>query len=244
MIVLASLIALVTAGPSLRVCADPDNLPFSNDRLEGFENRVAAVLGRELGLPVRYTWHAQRRGFIRETLAAGACDVVMGVPSGLPRVATTRPYYRSSYVFVWRRAEAAVRSFDDPALRRLKVAVTVLGDDGADPPPVAALARRGIVQNVVGFPIIDGLQMVDAVAEGKVDLAVVWGPLAGYRARGARLQLAPVSPATEGGLPFVFPIAVAVRPGDEALRVRLETALERRHGEVERILERFGVPRV
>ncbi|HET6778742.1 MAG TPA: transporter substrate-binding domain-containing protein, partial [Gemmatimonadales bacterium] len=115
--------------PPLRICADPNNLPFSNQRLEGFENRIAELIARELKTTVSYVWWAQRRGFIRNTLAAGQCDVVMGVPSDLPSVLTTRPYYRSRYVFVSRAdRNLVVRSFDDSLLQELRIGVQVVGD--------------------------------------------------------------------------------------------------------------------
>src|SRR5207253_1835343 len=129
-------------------------LPFSNRRLEGFENRIGALIARELGAKVSYTWWAQRRGFFRNTLKAGLCDVVLGVPAGFEMAATTRPYYRSTYVFVTRRGRGLdVRSFDDASLRRLKIGVPLAGNDYANPPPAHALSRRGIVDNVVGYTL-------------------------------------------------------------------------------------------
>ena len=238
----------------LRVCADPNNLPFSNQRGEGLENQLAELLARELKARVEYTWWAQRRGFFRETLQAGRCDVVLGAPRGLERALTSRPYYRSTYVFVSRAERALkVRSLDDPALRTLKVGVHVIGDDGTNTPAAHALARRGVVDNVVGYSIYGDYAresppsaLVEAVDAGEVDVAIVWGPLAGYFARRSThpLTLVPVTPAEEpGGIRFVFDISVAVRKGDEALKAELEAALQRRRTEVEALLARFGVPR-
>ena len=117
----------------LKVCADPNNLPFSNERGEGFENKIAEVVAKELGARVEYTWWAQRRGFFRNTLRSGACDLVVGVPSSFELALTTAPYYRSTYVFVTRRSRALkIDSFDDPVLRRLKIGVQIVGDDGAN----------------------------------------------------------------------------------------------------------------
>ena len=146
--------AAVPAGPArvLRVCADPNNLPFSNRRLEGFENRLAEMVARDLHATVQYTWWPQHRGFIRNTLKAGTCDVLMGLPSSVELAWTTRPYYRSTYVFVSRRDRGlAVRSFDDPALRRLRIGVQMIGDDGTNSPPAHALANLGIANNVPGY---------------------------------------------------------------------------------------------
>src|SRR4029453_3969538 len=109
---------------SLRVCSDPNNLPFSNDKLEGFENKIAAVIARELNLKVEYTWWAQRRGFVRNTLKSGLCDFIVGIPSSSELALTTSPYYRSTYTFVYRKDRGLnIRSFDDPALRSLRIGV-------------------------------------------------------------------------------------------------------------------------
>jgi ABC-type amino acid transport substrate-binding protein len=133
----------------LRVCADPNNLPFSNERGEGFENKIAALVAREMKVDVEYTWWAQRRGFIRNTLKAGDCDLVVGVPSSFELAQTTSPYYRSTYVFVSRKDRRLnIRSFDDPLLRKLKVGVQMIGDDFSNTPPAHALSNRNIIRNV------------------------------------------------------------------------------------------------
>jgi mxaJ protein len=243
---------LVSAPPPLRVCADPNNLPFSNARGEGFENALAALLGRELHRPVHYTWWAQRRGFLRNTLLARSCDLVMAVPAGLEMVRTTRPYYRSSYVFVTRPGRPALRSFDDPRLGALKVGVPLVGDDGVNPPPAHALARRGIVDNVVGFSVYGDyredsppLRILEALAAGQIDVAVVWGPLAGGYARSRRvpLRLTP-TPARDDGLPLAFDIALGVRKDDRPLQEELDAILERRRAAIDKLLGDAGVPRV
>ena len=239
----------------LRVCSDPNNLPFSNRAEQGFENRLADLLATELGMEVRYTWWAQRRGFVRNTLAAGQCDLIAGVPAGYELVATTAPYYRSTYVFVTRRdLTPPIESIDDPRLHRLRIGVHLIGDDYAAPPPATALARRGIVRNVKGYSIYGDYRepnpparLVDAVAKGEVDVALAWGPLAGYF--GGReevpLRVTPMRERGDGpGVPFVFAIAMGVRSGDTALGRRIDAALDRRRGEVRRILERYGVPLV
>jgi len=131
---------------ALRICSDPNNLPFSNQRLQGFENRIADLIAKDLNEKVEYTWWAQRRGFIRNTLKAGSCDVIMGVPTGMDVVLKTAPYYRSTYVFVTRRDNPLdIRSFDDEALKRVRVGVQLIGDDGQNTPPAHALSNRGII---------------------------------------------------------------------------------------------------
>jgi mxaJ protein len=239
----------------LRVCADPNNLPFSNQRQEGFENRLAELIATELGSSVRYTWWPQRRGFIRNTLAAGKCDLVMGTTFGAERLLTTRPYYRSTYVFVYRKdRHLAVKSLDDPALRTLRIGVQLVGDDYANTPPVHALSRRGIVGNLVGFSVFGDYsqenppaRIIDAVISRDVDLAVAWGPLAGYFAKRSPvpLEIVPISPAVDPpGLRFAFDISLAVRSGDVALKDQLEGILERKRSDVNRILRDYGVPRL
>lgn len=235
----------------LRVCADPNNLPFSNDRKEGLENRLADLVARELRTTVSYVWWAQRRGFVRNTLAAGQCDLIMGVPSNLPSVLATRPYYRSSYVFVTRKdRNLGITSFDDPRLRQLRIGVQVVGD-GANTPPMDALARRGLARNLVGFTVFGDYarpnppaRIVEAVSRGEVDIALVWGPLAGFFADRypVDLELAPIPP--DGALGFEFSISMGVRKEDQALRATLDGILERRRAEIERILDDYSVPRV
>jgi mxaJ protein len=242
------------APPPLRVCADPNNLPFSNIDGEGFENRIAAVLARELGTRVEYTWWPQRRGLVRNTLGAHACDVLIGVPAGWDAVLATRPYYRSTYVFAWRRDRALdVSRLDDPRLATLRIGVPLIGDNGANAPPAHALARRGLVDNVRGYPVYGDYsrphptaQILDAVVAGDIDVAVVWGPLAGYFAHRltAPLAFAPVTPADDPpALAFTFAVAAGVRRDDAPLRDRLQTALDRCAAEIGAILDAYGVPR-
>lgn len=239
----------------LRVCADPNNLPFSNMREEGLENRLARVLADDLHATVRYTWWAQRRGFVRHTLGAGACDVIMGVPAGFDPVLTTRPYYRSSYAFVTRAdRHLPITSFDDPRLRRLRIGVHVIGDDYANPPPAHALASRGLITNVVGYSLYGDYaqpdppaRLLDAVARGDIDVALAWGPLAGAYRRHAPTPLtvtAVEAPRDLAFLPFTYAIAIGVRRADKGLRDQIDAALERRAADVTRLLDEFGIPRV
>lgn len=239
----------------LRVCADPNNLPFSNQRLQGFENELADLIAHEVGATVRYTWWAQRRGFIRNTLNAGLCDVVMGVPSSFELALVTRPYYRSTYVFLTRKdGGPSVRSFDDPVLRDLKIGVQIIGDDYANSPPAHALTQRGVVGNLIGYTVYGDYRedspparIVRAVADGEVDLAVVWGPLAGYFAPRQRvpLNMVPVAPQIDlPFLPFVYDISMGVRRGETALQQELDDILVRRRSDIEALLDRYGVPRV
>jgi mxaJ protein len=246
----------ITRSPGvLRVCADPNNLPFSNQRLEGFENKIAELIGNELGEKVEYTWWAQRRGFIRNTLKAGSCDVVMGLPTGFEMTLTTVPYYRSSYVFLSRRdRHLNVTSFDDPRLKQLNIGVQIIGDDFSNTPPAHALTNRHIVGNVKGYTVYGDYarpnppaRIVDAVSDKDVDLAIVWGPLAGYFAKHQRvpMEITPVSPQIDAPfLPFVYDISMGVRRDDHQLHDQLDQILERKQQEINRILDEYGVPRV
>src|SRR5436853_6673275 len=166
-----------TATATFRICADANNLPYSNDKLEGFENKIAALFAKDLGATPTYTWWPDRRGFIRNTLRANLCDVVVGVPNGYDQVRWTRPYYRSTYVFVHtRNGGFRVGSWDDPALRNARIGVV------AATPPADALIRKGLIQNLVSYRLtIDYTteypgEIVDHVAAGKIDVAIVWGP--------------------------------------------------------------------
>jgi mxaJ protein len=231
----------------LRVCADPDNMPFSNREGEGLENRIAEVLGRELKLPVSYFWWPQQRGFVRRTLNENQCDVVIGVPRDLELVLTTKPYYRSTYVVVSREtAHLAIRSFDDPALKRLRIGVHM------DTPPWGALAERGLSANVQAYPLMFDYRLsepsrrptkvLEDVVEGAIDVAFVWGPMAGWFAKknGAALAIVPVRDG--GKIPMTFDMSMGVRRSDKELKARLEAALDRLRPEIGKILADYGIP--
>jgi quinoprotein dehydrogenase-associated probable ABC transporter substrate-binding protein len=241
--------------PDLRVCADPNNLPFSNERREGFENRLAELMARGLGTTLRYVWLPQRRGFVRNSLDAGACDLIVGVPAELERVRTTKPYYRSTYVFVQRADRGPpIASLADTALRHLRIGIHVIGTDYANPPPAHALAARGIIDNVAGYSIYGDYsqpdppaRLVEAVANGDVDVAIVWGPLGGYFAprQAAPLTLVPVPPASDPtGQPWSFAIAMGVRRRDSGLAAALDRVLDAERPAIRSILEQYHVPLV
>jgi quinoprotein dehydrogenase-associated probable ABC transporter substrate-binding protein len=238
-----------------RVCADPENLPFSNRAQEGFENKIADLLAKDFGTTPSYIWWGQRRGFIRNTMFATLkeqrCDIVIGVPEGYDLVRTTKPYYRSTYVFVYPKGKGLqIKSLDDPILKKIKIGVHLFGDDYTNPPPVHELAKRGIVDNVVGFDTFYSPQnppskIIDAVAGDQVGVAIVWGPAAGYFVTHQRvpLEMVPI-PSGKTDLPFAFNMAMGVRPDDAALKAQLEKVLDKRRVEIRQILLDFGVPLV
>ncbi|MGC2745093.1 MAG: quinoprotein dehydrogenase-associated putative ABC transporter substrate-binding protein [Candidatus Angelobacter sp.] len=244
-VILASA-SLASALPELKVCADPDNLPFSNRQAQGFDNRIAELLARDLGRRVEFIWQRAGRGFVRENLNKGVCDVLVGVPAQFRPVLTTDPYYSSSYVFVTRKdRHLNLNSFDDPRLRKMQIGVQVLDDDYA--PPARALSRRRLTQNIVGFDVAgdESPEIIRAVARGKIDVAIVWGPLAGYYAARQRvaLDLRPVEPELDPpALPFRFAMAVGVRKSDRELKEQLDRVLLKRHAQIERILRAYSIP--
>jgi mxaJ protein len=235
---------LLWAEEPFTVCADPQNPPFSTRKQSGFENRIANAIAAELHEPIRFHWSRMGRGFVREIVNKGACDAVISVPVGIRGLRVTAPYYRSTYVFVTRRADTPLSSLDDPRLAGMKIGVQVLEDDYA--PPARALARRNLTKNVVGFEMDENAgEIMSAVAKGKVDTAIVWGPLAGYYARryGSKLRITPVTPEMDPPrLPFTFEMGVGVRKSNPELYGRLNEAVQRAQPQIRRILREFNVP--
>ena len=256
----AALPATAPVPSTLRVCVDPDNLPYSEAGGSGYEPALAQLLADELKLPLELHWQPMRRGLVRKTLGDGVCDVLLTVPQGLDRLLTTRAYYRSSHVLLTRADDPApLRSLDDPRLPALRVGVQLIGDDLAASPPGHALLQRGAVARVVGFTVDggsaqapdDGIgpaaqRMAAAVARGQLDAAFAWGPQAGWFAAQSRPPLAvQVLSAPPGlGMPFEFGMAIGVRRGQTAWRDRLQAALEARQAEIDALLDRWQVPRV
>jgi quinoprotein dehydrogenase-associated probable ABC transporter substrate-binding protein len=237
---------------NLRVCADPNNLPFSNEQGQGFENKIAELISSALNEKLEYTWWSERKWFIKNSLDEGRCDAVLGIPTSLDSVGATQPYYRSTYVFVTRKdRHLHITSLADPQLAQLRIGIHVVGDDYA--PPAIALARRGITQNITGFSLFGAYgalnpprKLIDAVDQGTIDIAIIWGPFAGYFAKGekAPLDITPVSPAMYLGVPFTYSISAGVRKGDEALRAELDEVLVRESAAIQQILSQYGVPLV
>lgn len=230
----------------LRVCGDPDNLPFSNKKSEGFENKIAEVIAKELSVELTYFWWPHQRGLIRRALRPGLCDVMISIPQGWDQVLWTKPYYRSAYVLIYLRDRGLqIKSLDDPILRRLKIGVYI------NTPPAEALANRDIRTNVVGYSLLDGStndrsdKIIQDLIAGEIDVVLDWGPMAGYavkRLNGSSPLEVVLLEGGEPGIPFTFEFSMGVKEGNAALKAELEQAISKRHTEIRKILEDYGVP--
>lgn len=230
----------------LKVCGDPDNLPFSNKKSEGFENKIAEVIARELRTELIYFWWPHQRGLVRRALRPGLCDVMISIPQGWDQVLWTKPYYRSAYVLIYPKNRGfQIRSLDDPILKQLKIGVYI------NTPPAEALANRNIRANVVGYSLFDSGQtersdkIIRDLIAGEIDVVLDWGPMAGYAVK----QLNGSSPlevvllqGAEPGIPFTFEFSMGVKEGNKELKAELEEAISKRHAEIRKILEDYGVP--
>ncbi len=240
---------------TLTACADPNNLPFSNKAEQGFENKLAQMIASDLHAKLDYVWWAQRRGYVRNTLNERKCDFWPGIASNVEMLATTRPYYRSTYVFVSRASENLNGlTLDDARLKKLKIGVELVGDDASNTPPAHALSSRGIISNVRGYMLYGDYakpnppaEIVRAVERGDVDVALVWGPLAGYFAAQSPvpLRLEPVTPwMADMQWPMQFDISVGVQKDDQKLLKEIDQLLARRSGEIHKLLVAYHVPLV
>lgn len=234
----------------LRICADPDNMPFSNEAGEGIENKVADLLAKTWNTKLEYAWWPVRRGFFSRALNGRYCDVALTAPSGLDMAGVTGPYFRSSYVIVYREDSGLdISSLDDPALKTLKIGVNLLNADAENTPPAMALSAHGVVGNLEGFATfysdIDRPEnIINAVTDKKIDVAIVWGPLAGYFAKKstAPLVVRPLPDDTVSGIPFTFSIGMGVRRRDVALRDSLQKFIDAKRPELTAILQDYSVP--
>jgi len=227
----------------LKVCADPDALPSSNRRAQGYDNKIAQLIAREMHATLVFHWQRNGRGFVRDILNKSACDVVMGVPSGVRGMITTQPYYRSTYVFVTRRdRDLDLHTFQDPELKTLKIGVQILEEEYA--PPGQALGRHGLTTNIVGYDTTESpASIINAVNRKQVDTAIVWGPLAGYFAKQypGKFEITPTPPA-DPPVPMAFSIALGVSRKNPELRDKLNEVISRRKRDIDRILRSYGVP--
>ena len=245
---------------ALKVCQDPNNLPFSNTGGEGFENKIAELFGHDLGLPVTYYAFPNRMNFIRNTLRYKLptddypCDIVMGVPAGFDQVSATQPYYRSVYSLVYPKGKGldGVRSSDDLlALPRDRLATLRIGLYDRSPAS-QWLARHDLVDRGVPYPMMNadpaqypGQLIERDLEQGRIDVAIVWGPIAGFFARRVHTpELAVVPMKSEPGLAFDFAMAMGVRYGEPAWKKQVEALLVKHRAEIQAILRDYGVPLV
>lgn len=240
---------------TLTACADPNNLPFSNRAGQGFENKLAEMIASDLHAKLGYVWWAQRRGYVRNTLDERRCDFWPGIGSNVEMVATSRPYYRSTYVFVTRAsAPLGDLTLDDPRLKHLKVGVQMVGNDGSNTPPAHALARRGIVGNIRGYMLYGNYErpnppaeIMQGVERGDVDVALVWGPLAGYFAAKSPvpLRLQPVTPWLDDmQWPMQFDISVGMQKDNAKLLKEIDAVLRSHASDINKLLAEYHVPTV
>jgi quinoprotein dehydrogenase-associated probable ABC transporter substrate-binding protein len=235
----------------VRICADPDNLPASNDKGEGYENRIAELLAKTWNAKLEYAWWPVRRGYFGRALNGRYCDIALTAPAGLDMAGVTKPYYRSAYVIVTRKDSGLdLTSLADPRFKTLKIGVHLLNSDAENTPPAMALSKFGVVGNLVGFNTFfsaEGDRPEDifrALADRRIDVAVVWGPLAGYFAErvGTPLVIRPVAEKEVDGIPFAFSLGMATRRRERGLRDSLQTFIDQNQGAISGILKEFGVP--
>jgi len=231
----------------LRVCADPNNLPFSNEKGEGFENKIAELLAARLHKELAYSFYPGATGFVRNTLNAHLCDVILGMPQGNDLVQPTNPYYRTSYAIVTRAGSDldGVKDLDDPRLKDKKGKIGLV----ANTPPGNILAKNGMIGLVKPYPLMvdtrvesSSAAMIHDLETGTIDVALLWGPIAGYYAKksSAKLAVAPI-PETPGTR-MAFRIAFGVRHSDQNWKRELNTLLLQNKDEIDKILADYGVP--
>lgn len=234
---------LVTPG-ELRVCADPSNLPFSNRNKEGFENKIAEIIGADLGVPVAYVWFPQTVGFVRNTLRARVCDLVMGAVTGDTLMETTNPYYHTGYMIVTRKADAiAARSVADPALADKRFGIV------AATPPTDLLLKHHLLDHTTSYALaVDtrfenpAREMLQDLADGKIDVALVWGPIADYAIKHEHMKLHAAFLEAEPGAPRLdFRIAMGVRAGEPEWRRRINQAITKHRPEIASVLNDYGL---
>jgi len=235
----------------LRVCADPDNMPLSNQKGEGYEQKIAELVAKEWNAKVEYAWWPVRRGFFARALNGRYCDVAIQAPSEFDMAGVTKPYFRSGYIFVTRKDRGLnLKSLADPRLKKLRIGVNLLNSDAENTPPAMALSRYGVVGNLTGFSTFytdteRPESIIEAVAKKDVDVAIVWGPLAGYFVGRSAVPLV-MQPLAErdslSDFPFRFNIGMGVRRRDRGLRDSLQAVLDKRAPEIRSILEQFDVP--
>ena len=235
---------------TLRVCADPNNLPFSNRMGQGLENKLAQLIAHDLSADVKYVWFSERKNFLKNSLNANLCDAVLGVPVDMDGALLTRPYYRSTYVTVMRADRAQqIESLFDLGRKDLRIGLHIVGDDYS--PPGHLLAALGLSRQIVGYSLFGPYgeanppaRLIEAVAKGDVDVAIAWGPFAGYFAKRTAVPLAiePVSPLRFQTVPFTYAIGVAVRKADVTLQAAIQRVLDKECKRIQALVKAYAFP--
>jgi quinoprotein dehydrogenase-associated probable ABC transporter substrate-binding protein len=231
---------------TLRVCADPHNMPFSTEQGEGFENKLAELFAVQLGKGLAYAWYPQAPGFVRNTLAAHRCDVLMGVPQGDDLVQVTNPYYRTAYALVLKTDSElnGVDTISDPRLHGKRIGIV------AGTPPANNMAANGLMANAKPYPLVvdtrvdsSGAAMVHDLAAGEIDAGILWGPLAGYyaRAAGAEMRVVPLV-KEKSGPRLAYYISMGVRYADQDWKRLLNGKIAENQDAINKLLASFGVP--
>ncbi|NBT97366.1 MAG: quinoprotein dehydrogenase-associated putative ABC transporter substrate-binding protein [Methylocystaceae bacterium] len=231
----------------LRVCADPNNLPFSNEKGEGFENKIAEYLAKKINKELAYAFYPGATGFVRNTLNAHLCDVILGIPQGNDLVQPTNPYYRTTYAIVTRAGSdlEGLTTLDDPRLKSKQYRIGLV----ANTPPGNILAKEGLMGAVKPYPLMvdtrfdsSSATMIRDLEAGEIDVALLWGPIAGYYVKNAKtkLNLAPIQETS--GTRMAFRVAFGVRHSDQIWKRDLNQFISQNKSELEKILIDYGVP--
>jgi len=229
-----------------RACGDPRNLPFSNDKGEGFENKLAELLAAKLGKKLSYTYFPQATGFVRMTLGSYRCDTIMGLPQGDEQAQVTIPYYRTTYALIAKRGSGLddVTTIDDPKLRDKRIGIV------AKTPPTTNMALNGLLAHAKSYPLFidtradsSAQAMIDDLARGDIDCGILWGPMAGYYASRADppLLVVPLIKETKGP-PMTFRIGMAVRPADQEWKRTLNKLITENQAEINKLLISYNIP--
>ncbi len=238
---------LANAAPVLRVCADPDNMPFSNDKGEGFENKLAELIAERLGNDLEYTWFAENTSYLPNTIGTGACDLVMGYAQGTDLIEDTNPYYHTSYVLITREDDEAlqgVESLSDPRLKQKRIGIF------ARTPPASILAMHGLTSHAKPFENTTGESqaqaakaMIEEIAAGELDAGLLWGPVGGYYAQRAEVPLRVTPLVKESAGPTTFyGITMGVRPNEPQFKHEINKVLADNQQDINVILQGYNVP--
>ena len=229
-----------------RACGDPRNLPFSNDRSEGFENKLAEFLAGKLGKKLSYTYFPQATGFVRMTLGSYRCDVIMGFPQGDDQAQLTIPYYRTTYALITKQGSGLedVTTIGDPRLKDKRIGIV------ARTPPSTVMAMNGLLARAKSYPLFidtradsSAQAMLDDLAHGDIDCGILWGPMAGYYAARANPPLVVVPLLKETvGAPMTFRIGMAVRPSDQEWKRTLNRLIQENQAEINKLLISYNIP--